>query len=65
VICAQIDDVDWVDSNMNTSIAVAEAAAMPAARSSLTLVGTLVVRSFGLAAGVAIVLLAAALLFVR
>jgi hypothetical protein len=50
---------------MNTSMAVAEAAPVPAARGSLALVGTLVVRSFGLAAGVALVLLAAALLFVR
>jgi hypothetical protein len=50
---------------MDTSIAVAEAAPMPAARGSLALVGTLVVRSFGLAAGVAFVLLAVALLFVQ
>ena len=49
---------------MNTSIAVAEAAPVPASQ-GLALVGTLLIRSFGLAAGVALVLLAAAILFVR
>jgi len=58
-------DVDLVGANMNTSIAIAEAAPVPAARTSIALVGTLLVRSFGLAAGVALVLLAAAILFVR
>jgi hypothetical protein len=49
---------------MNTSIAVAEAAPMPAAR-GMALVGTLLIRSFGLAAGVALVLLAVAILLVQ
>jgi hypothetical protein len=49
---------------MNTSISVAEAARVPAAR-GIALVGTLLIRSFVLAGGVALVLLAAAILFVR
>jgi hypothetical protein len=49
---------------MNTSIAVAEAAPVPASR-GIALVGTLLIRSFGLAAGVALVLLAVAILFVQ
>ena len=49
---------------MNTSIAIAEAAPIPASR-GIALVGTLLIRSFGLAAGVALVLLAAAILLVQ
>jgi hypothetical protein len=48
---------------MSTSIAIAEAAPTSVARGSFALVGTLVARSFGLAAGVAIVLLVAAFLW--
>jgi hypothetical protein len=48
---------------MSTSIAIADAAPTPGARGSFALVGTLVARSFGLAAGVAIVLLVAAFLW--
>jgi hypothetical protein len=44
---------------MNTSIAVADTSA---GRGSLVLVGTLLVRSFGLAAGVALALLVVAFL---
>jgi hypothetical protein len=57
--------VDFAGAKMNTSIAIAEAAPVPAARQPIALVGILLVRSFGLAAGVALVLLAAAILFVR
>jgi hypothetical protein len=49
---------------METSIAVAADAAQPQfARGSFALVGTLLARSFGLAAGVALVLLVVALLW--
>ena len=51
---------------MDTSLATVDAAQKPATRGSLALVGTLVVRSVGLAAGVALALLVvAALLSVR
>jgi len=49
---------------MNTSIAVADAAPVPTSR-GIALVGTLLIRSFVLAAGVAVVLLAAAVLLVQ
>jgi len=49
---------------MNTSIAVAEATPIPASQ-GIALVGTLLIRSFVLTTGVALVLLAAAVLFVR
>ena len=51
---------------MDTSLATVDAVQKPATRGSLVLVGTLVMRSVGLAAGVAIALLVvAALLSVR
>ena len=48
--------------NTSTSIAIAEAAPAPMAR-GFVLVGTLLARSFGLAAGVALVLLGVVMLF--
>jgi hypothetical protein len=48
---------------MNTSIAVADAAPAPIAREPFALVGTLLARSFGLAAGVALVFLVVAMLW--
>ena len=48
---------------MNTSMTVADAPETRVARGSIALMGTLLARSFGLAAGVAIALLIVALLW--